>query len=157
MEPWDEGLGPTTPVIRNGKLYGRGTVDDGYAVFACMLAIKNLQRQGVRWPRCVMVLEAEEESGSPHLLELLNAAKDTIGKPDFLLCMDSQTFDYKSMWLTSSKRGICNLDVTISAAKGGYHSGLVGGIVPETFRVFRALLDRIDDAKTAICSPDFQT
>ena len=44
MEPWDEGLGPTTPVVRNGKLYGRGAVDDGYAVFASMLAIKNLQQ-----------------------------------------------------------------------------------------------------------------
>jgi acetylornithine deacetylase/succinyl-diaminopimelate desuccinylase-like protein len=43
MEPWDEGLGPIKPVIRGDFLYGRGGADDGYAVFACMLAIKNLQ------------------------------------------------------------------------------------------------------------------
>lgn len=39
-EPWAEGLGPTTPVIREGKLYGRGASDDGYSVFSTMLAIK---------------------------------------------------------------------------------------------------------------------
>lgn len=95
-----------------------------------------------------MVLETEEESGSAHLLDLLHEAKDLIGKPDFLFCMDSGAFDYKSMWLTSSLRGICIIDVTISAAKGGYHSGLTGGVVPETFRVLRELLNRIDDSKT---------
>lgn len=102
-----------------------------------------------------MVLESEEESGSPHLIELLAAAKHLTGKPDFMVCMDSQTFDFESMWLTSSKRGICNLDVTVKAAIGGYHSGGAGGRCPETFRVFRALLDRIDDAKTGVCSQDF--
>lgn len=102
-------------------------------------------------------METEEESGSPNLLPLLEVAKDFIGKPDFMFCMDSGAFDYKSMWLTSSLRGICILDVTINAAKGGFHSGLVGGIVPETFRVLRELLDRIDDAKTGHVSQDLQT
>ena len=40
---WEEGLGPTNPVIRGDFLYGRGGADDGYAVFSCTLAIKNLQ------------------------------------------------------------------------------------------------------------------
>ena len=42
MDGWDEGLGPTNPVIRGEFLYGRGGADDGYSVFMCMLAIKNL-------------------------------------------------------------------------------------------------------------------
>jgi len=100
-----------------------------------------------------MVLETEEESGSGHLIALLDAAKEAIGKPDFLFCMDSGAFDYKSMWLTSSLRGICIIDITVSAAKGGFHSGLVGGVVPETFRVLRELLNRIDDSKTGkVCA-----
>lgn len=108
-------------------------------------------------PRCVLVLETEEESGSYNLLSLLDVAKEYIGKPDFLFCLDSGAFDYKSMWLTSSLRGICVLDVTISAAKGGFHSGLTGGIVPETFRVFREILDRIDDPVTGKVVDDLCT
>lgn len=40
------------------------------------------------------------------------------------------------------------VDFTVSCATGGYHSGEVGGIVPETFRILREILDRIDDTKT---------
>jgi len=40
------------------------------------------------------VLETEEESGSPNLIGLLNIAKDYIGKPDYLFCLDSGAFDY---------------------------------------------------------------
>ena len=69
MNGWKEGLGPTKPVLQdNNLLYGRGGADDGYSVFSSMLAIKNAHLQGVPTPRCVMVLESEEESGSPHLV-----------------------------------------------------------------------------------------
>ena len=51
------------------------------------------------------------------------------------------------MWVTSSLRGICIIDLTVEIGKSGYHSGEVGGIVPETFRVIRQLIDRLDDAK----------
>merc|ERR1712159_580243 len=87
-EGWGEGLGPCKPVIRDGRLYGRGGGDDGYYVFSTMLAVKNAQMQGVPHPRIAMVLETEEESGSPNLISLLNIAKDYIGKPDFLFCLD---------------------------------------------------------------------
>lgn len=53
--------------------------------------------------------------------------------------------------MTSSLRGIICMDVEVQAAKGGYHSGEVGGIVPETARIMRNLLDRIDDSKTGMC------
>jgi acetylornithine deacetylase/succinyl-diaminopimelate desuccinylase-like protein len=48
MLPWADGLGPFTPVLRDGKLYGRGGADDGYAVFASVLAVKALQDQTYR-------------------------------------------------------------------------------------------------------------
>jgi len=55
--------------------------------------------------------------------------------------------------MTSSLRGICIVDLKVSAGKNGYHSGEVGGIVPETFRIIRTLLDRVDDNKTGkVCS-----
>jgi acetylornithine deacetylase/succinyl-diaminopimelate desuccinylase-like protein len=101
-----------------------------------------------------MVLETEEESGSPNLLTLLELSKEVIGTPDVMLCMDSGAFDYEQLWVTSSLRGITVLDLTVEGAGQGYHSGEVGGILPETFRVMRNLLDRIDNSETGDMCPE---
>lgn len=135
-------------------MYGRGTGDDGYAPFSTFLAVKACQEQGLPMPRVCMVLETEEESGSPNLVPLLKAASDLIGKPDACFCMDSGAFDYEQLWMTSSLRGICILDMTVQCGKDGYHSGEVGGIVPETFRVVRKLLDRLDNSDTGEVCPE---
>jgi acetylornithine deacetylase/succinyl-diaminopimelate desuccinylase-like protein len=94
------------------------------------------------------VLETEEESGSDNLKELLKKAEDIIKIPDILLCLDSGCLDYEQLWLTSSLRGFARVDVKISFGLVGYHSGETGGIIPETFRIARVLLDRIDDSVT---------
>jgi acetylornithine deacetylase/succinyl-diaminopimelate desuccinylase-like protein len=112
-EGWNEGLGPTDPVIRGDLLYGRGSSDDGYAPFACMLAVKAAQEQGAAMPRICLVLETEEESGSVSLIELLEKAKDATGVPDLLFCMDSGCIDYEQLWMTSSLRGCAMVDIEI--------------------------------------------
>ena len=104
-----------------------------------------------------MVLESEEESLSPNLVSLLTAAKDFIGKPDVCICMDSGAFNYDSLWLTSSLRGLINMDLTVEAGAQGYHSGELGGIMPETFRIVRDLLSRVDNSGTGVCCPELQT
>jgi acetylornithine deacetylase/succinyl-diaminopimelate desuccinylase-like protein len=91
---WDEGLSATDPVIRGDYMYGRGSSDDGYSAFSCMLAVKSIQEAGGKHPRVVLVLETEEESGSPNLLKLLALAEPVIGKPDACFCMDSGALDY---------------------------------------------------------------
>src|SRR5580658_6178121 len=64
---WLPGLGPWEPVIRDGKLFGRGGADDGYAVFSSLTAIAGLKAQNIPLARCVLMIEASEESGSIHL------------------------------------------------------------------------------------------
>lgn len=113
-EGWNEGLSPTDPVIKGDLMYGRGSSDDGYAVFTCMLAVKAGQEQGAKMPRVCMVLETEEESGSDHLIDLLMQAKDATGVPDVLFCMDSGCIDYEQLWMTSSLRGVCIMDFRVS-------------------------------------------
>ena len=102
---------------------GRGSADDGYSAFACMLAVKSIQATGLKHPRVVLTLETEEESGSPNLLELLKLAEPVIGVPDALFCMDSGAMDYDQLWLTSSLRGISIVDLKIEGGIDGYHSG----------------------------------
>ena len=106
-------------------------------------------------PRCAMVLETEEESGSESLVKLLELARERIGTPDFCFCMDSGAFDYNKLWCTSSLRGISELTLEVQFGKSGYHSGEVGGIIPETFRIVRQLLDRVDDPITGRVSEEF--
>lgn len=110
---WREGLSPTDPIIEGEYMFGRGSADDGYSAFACMLAVKSIQQAGLRLPRIVMTLETEEESGSPNLLALLKEAEPLIGKPDTMFCMDSGALDYDQLWLTSSLRGICIVDLQV--------------------------------------------
>lgn len=102
-----------------------------------------------------MVLETEEESGSENLVRLLGIAKEFIGTPDFCFCMDSGAFDYNKLWCTSSLRGISEVTLKVEFGKSGYHSGEVGGIIPETFRIVRALLDRVDDSATGRVAEEF--
>src|SRR5277367_4034823 len=85
---WLPGLDPWEPVITDGKLYGRGGADDGYAVFSSLTAIAALKAQGVALPRCVLLIEASEESGSVHLPAHLDALGATLGVPALDVCLD---------------------------------------------------------------------
>jgi len=107
-------------------------------------------------PRVAVILETEEESGSPNLITLLKKASAAIGNPDIMYCMDSGAFDYEKLWITSSLRGIVILDCWVECGAAGYHSGEVGGIVPETFRIVRTLLDRLDDKETGEVCKELQ-
>jgi acetylornithine deacetylase/succinyl-diaminopimelate desuccinylase-like protein len=148
FDGWKEGFGPWTPVLRDERLYGRGSADDGYAVFAAVTAIGALQAQGVAHPRCVLVIEASEESGSPDLPAHVDAAAGRIGTPDLVICLDSGCGDYERLWLTTSLRGMLSLTVRAEVLNEGVHSGDASGVVPSSFRVLRQLLDRIEDSRT---------
>lgn len=148
MEGWREGTGATEPAIIDGKLYGRGSSDDGYVPFAVLLAIKNAIEQGQTLPRIALVLETEEESGSANLVPLLDKCKEWIGTPDFCICLDSGALDYTTLWLTSTLRGMIAFNLKVSIAENAVHSGVSGGAIPETFRIANSLLDRLEDPET---------
>lgn len=94
MTGWREGLSPTEPVIQDGKLYGRGGADDGYSTYGTFLSIHTCQQQGIQIPRCVMMTEGDEESGSGHMKHYLEKLKPRIGNPLLCFCLDSGTLDY---------------------------------------------------------------
>jgi acetylornithine deacetylase/succinyl-diaminopimelate desuccinylase-like protein len=148
MTGWFEGLGPWTPVMKGDKLYGRGGADDGYAAFASLTAIRALREAGGKHARCVVVIEACEESGSYDLPYYIDALKDRIGKPSLVVCLDSGCGNYDQLWCTTSLRGLVGGDVRIDILTEGVHSGDASGVVPSSFRILRQLLDRIEDART---------
>ena len=148
MVGWGEGLGPWTPVRRGDRLYGRGAGDDGYAAFAALTAIQTLQAHGVPHTRCVVLIEACEESGSYDLPYYVEALASRIGTPSLVVCLDSGCSDYEHLWTTTSLRGIVNGVLSVEVLTEGVHSGAASGIVPSSFRILRSLLSRIEDERT---------
>ncbi len=148
MEGWREGLGPWQPVIEDGKLYGRGGADDGYALFAAVAAAKALARENLPHARLLILIEFSEESGSPDLPPYLEAYSDLIGTPDLVIALDSGTGDYNRLWSTTSLRGMQSCTVTVRTLHEGVHSGIASGIVPESMSILRQLLDRLEDPAT---------
>ena len=153
MDGWHEGLGPWKPIIKDGKLYGRGGADDGYAACASLTAIKALKVQGVACARCVIVIEACEESGSGDLPYYIDALADRIGTPSLVVCLDSGCGNYEQLWITTSLRGLVSGNLAVSTLTEGVHSGAASGIVPSTFRILRQLLNRLENEKTGEILP----
>ena len=145
MTGWDEGLGPWEPVIKGERLYGRGGADDGYAIFGSLAAIQALHEQGAPHARCVILIEACEESGSYDLPAYVDHLADRIGMPSLVVCLDSGCGNYEQLWCTTSLRGLAGGNLTVKVLEEGVHSGDASGIVPSSFRLLRQLLSRIED------------
>jgi acetylornithine deacetylase/succinyl-diaminopimelate desuccinylase-like protein len=145
---WADGLGPWTPVIRDGRLYGRGAADDGYSGYAAIAAIEGVRAAGGSHARSVVLLETSEESGSPDLAPYLVHLKEQLGDVTLVVCLDSGGNDYSRLWITTSLRGLVSADVTVRVLNSGAHSGMASGVVPSSFRIMRTLLDRIENSAT---------
>src|SRR5882672_4099342 len=147
MVGWAADGGPWTPVRRGDRLFGRGAGDDGYASFAALTAIETLQAQGIPHARCVVLIEAPAESGSPDLHAYVEKLPERL-RPDLVICLDSGCGDYDHLWATTSLRGILSGTLTVEVLGEGVHSGAASGIVPSSFRILRQVLDRLEDDRT---------
>ena len=150
---WRSDLGPWTPKYEDGKLYGRGGADDGYAVYASIAAVQELKRQGVPHPRIVGLIETSEESGSRDLLPYIDALKGRLGEVALVVCLDSGAGNYDQLWLTTSLRGMASGTLRVEILTEGVHSGDASGLVPSSFRIMRQVLDRLEDSATGRLLP----
>ena len=150
---WRSDLGPWTPKYEDGKLYGRGGADDGYAVYASIAAVQALKSQGVEHPRIVGLIETCEESGSYDLLPYVDALKARLGEVTLVVCLDSGAGNYDQLWLTTSLRGNAAGVLKVEVLTEGVHSGDASGLVPSSFRILRQLLDRLEDSRTGHLLP----
>ncbi|MBV8888674.1 MAG: M20 family metallopeptidase [Alphaproteobacteria bacterium] len=153
MTGWVDGFGPWTPRLEGDRLYGRGGADDGYAMFGALTALAALRDQGVPHARCVILIEACEESGSYDLPFYVDHLADRIGRPSLVICLDSGCGNYDQLWLTTSLRGLVSGTLSVAVLEEGVHSGDASGVVPSSFRVLRRLLSRLEDEETGAIRP----
>src|SRR5215472_7924200 len=156
MVGWADGYGPWIPRLEGDKLYGRGGADDGYAMFGALSALMALREQAVPHARCVVLIEACEESGSYDLPYYVDHLSHRIGRPSLVVCLDSGCGNYDQLWLTTSLRGIASGTLKIGVLTEGVHSGHASGVVPSSFRILRRLLSLLEDEETgAVRPPEF--
>jgi len=150
---WRKDLGPWSPVLEEGRLYGRGGADDGYAVYASIAAIAELKRQKIAHPRMVGLIETCEESGSYDLLPYVDALRPRLGDVGLVVCLDSGAGNYDQLWVTTSLRGMAGGVLKVQVLDEGVHSGDASGVVPSSFRVMRHVLDRLEDSASGRLLP----
>ena len=153
MTGWREGLGPFTPVLEGDRLYGRGGADDGYAIFASLTAVAALRQEKIPHARCLILIEACEESGSGDLPAYIEHLAARLGSPSLVVCLDSGCGNYDQLWLTTSLRGVVVGTLEVSLLTEGVHSGDASGVVASSFRVIRRLLDRLEDSGSGAILP----
>lgn len=139
-EGWliDQGIRPTEPKLIGDRLYGRGANDDGYAGFAAIAVLKVCQEQNIPHPRTIIMLEADEESGSNDFEYYLHQVKSEFkGDIAIVYCLDAGCMNYETLWVGTSLRGVLSVTFTVKVLEEGVHSGDASGIVPSSFRVIR--------------------
>jgi acetylornithine deacetylase/succinyl-diaminopimelate desuccinylase-like protein len=149
FDGWEPGLEAWKPVLRGRRLYGRGSADDGYALFSSLCALLALRDQGILHASTLLLIEGSEESGSPDLPAYVEAFGDQIGKPSLVVCLDAECGDAERLWCTSSLRGYLNGYLSVEVLRSGVHSGVAAGLAPSSFFIAKSLLSRVEDPQTA--------
>ena len=137
---WDSP--PWEPTERGDRLYGRGAADDKAGIAAHLGAVRIF---GDDLPvNLVMFIEGEEEVGSDTLVELLNTYKARL-EADVIVIADSGNWDIGEPALTTSLRGLVRMDVEVRTLTHAVHSGMWGGLVPDSIMALSRLIASLND------------
>ncbi len=146
---------PFTPTERDGRLYGRGAADDkaGIMVHAAAVAAW-LDARGELPVNIKVIIEGEEEIGSPHLHDFLAAHADTL-RADVIVLTDLTNWKVGWPGLTYSLRGMGELFVTLASLEQPVHSGMWGGPIPDALTGMARLLASLHDEDGRVAVPGF--
>lgn len=144
---------PFEPQERNGRLYGRGSVDDKAGVMVHIAALAAYLKSGARCPVNIKFLvEGEEETGSDHLGEFLTRYQSRL-HADYIVLTDTSNFATGIPALTYQLRGIVAADIVVSALKQPVHSGMWGGPTADPALALAKILARLEDDQGRIQIP----
>jgi acetylornithine deacetylase/succinyl-diaminopimelate desuccinylase-like protein len=140
---------------RGKRIVGRGAVDDKGQVVSFLEACRAHLAVNGRLPvRLTILLEGEEECGSPSLAELLAKERANLAA-DFVLVADTNMWNFETPAITTSLRGLAAVEVTVKTAARDLHSGLYGGIARNPINALTRVLGDLQDDQGAIRIPGF--
>jgi acetylornithine deacetylase/succinyl-diaminopimelate desuccinylase-like protein len=162
---------PFVPELRDGKgqvlpleqatyngewrLYGRASADDKAPIMAMAVALDAIKSLGLKHKSNIrFFFEGEEEAGSTHLTEYLQAHKDLV-KGDLWLICDGPVHQNRQQSVVFGVRGVTQMDLTVYGPKKGLHSGHYGGWVPNPAQRLTRLIAGFSDGEGHILIKDF--
>lgn len=146
---------PFTPTVREGRLYARGAADNKGPCTAMLYGLAKALEENPNLPLSITILlEGEEEIGSPSIPEFLRAYKEQL-QADLIILSDTCSPNEEQLVITTGLRGICSLEVTVKGPKGDLHSGLYGGAVHNPIQVLTDLCSSLHTEDGLVNVPGF--
>jgi acetylornithine deacetylase/succinyl-diaminopimelate desuccinylase-like protein len=152
LELWHSG--PFEPVIKDGKVYARGSADDKGQFFMHVKAMETLIKTNSLKNNIKFLIEGEEEVGSPNLGKFVGQHKDML-KADVILISDSAMISMENPSLDIGVRGLSYIEVEVTAANRDLHSGVYGGAVGNPITVLAKMIASCHDESNHITIPGF--
>ena len=152
---WD--YEPFAPQEKDGRIFGRGASDDKGQVLFHALGVRALlaaSDDDAPPVSITMLIEGEEESGSPNFAALLHKRKDEL-KPDLIVVSDTTMWAADTPSICTGMRGLADAEVTLTGPSRDLHSGSFGGGVPNPAHALAALLAGLHDADGRVTLPGF--
>src|SRR5260221_9621306 len=146
---------PFEPVIRDGRIFARGSTDNKGQIFAHLVGVeKSLQARGDLPVNVIFLVEGEEETGSPHLEDFLRK-NITVLTADIVVISDTGMVAPGIPTFTYGLRGILCLEVRLIGPAADLHSGIFGGSVANPATVLIELLAKLHDQHGKVAVPSF--
>ena len=152
MELWQSG--PFDPVIKDGKVYARGSADDKGQFYMHVKAMETLIKTNSLKNNIKFLIEGEEEVGSPNLGKFVGQHKDLL-KADVILISDSAMISMENPSLDIGVRGLSYIEVEVIAANRDLHSGVYGGAVANPITILAKMIASCHDENNHVTIPGF--
>ncbi|MDO6433119.1 dipeptidase [Flavitalea sp. BT771] len=152
LELWHSG--PFDPVIKDGKIYARGSADDKGQFYMHVKALETMVNTGTMLTNIKFIIEGEEEIGSPNLAKFVSSHKDLL-KADVILISDTALISLENPSIDIGVRGLSYIEVEVTGPNRDLHSGVYGGAVANPITILAKMIASCHDANNHITIPGF--
>lgn len=152
LELWHSG--PFDPVIKDGKIFARGSADDKGQFFMHVKALETMVNTGTMLTNVKFIIEGEEEVGSPNLAKFVSSNKDLL-KADVILISDTSMISLEHPSLEIGVRGLSYIEVEVTGPNRDLHSGVYGGAVANPITILAKMIASCHDENNHITIPGF--
>lgn len=146
--------GPFDPVIKDGKIFARGSCDDKGQFYMHVKALETMVKTGSLCTNIKFCIEGEEEIGSPNLGKFVATHKDVL-HADVILISDTAMISMENPSIDIGVRGLSYIEVEVTGPNRDLHSGVYGGAVANPITILAKMIASCHDENNHITIPGF--